>query len=166
LTHRHGSDLRKRRRGTSELLTGYRDKAVSALGLDGFGSRLPTVYVIGGAQGSVRIYTMVRQILPRLSASYVRMSRRITNVGGFYTYARQGLGRRAGGATAYIALLAYNVAAIGVFSALTCFGSTVVSDPAGITIPWQVRPGLPICGVEWGDLQAVCAAADVDAAER
>jgi hypothetical protein len=40
------------------------------------------------------------------AAGNVRMSRRVTNVGGSYTYARRGLGRRADGATAYIALLA------------------------------------------------------------
>ena len=65
------------------------------------------------------------------------MSRRITNVGGFYTYARQGLGRRAGGATAYIAVLGYNAATIGIFGALAYFASQT-SASFGVHVSWQV----------------------------
>ncbi|MFE9647160.1 glycosyltransferase [Streptomyces sp. NPDC006365] len=49
-----------------ELLTGQADKAISALGLVGFDRTLPTVYITGGAQGSVQINTMVRAVLPWL----------------------------------------------------------------------------------------------------
>jgi UDP-N-acetylglucosamine--N-acetylmuramyl-(pentapeptide) pyrophosphoryl-undecaprenol N-acetylglucosamine transferase len=51
-----------------EVLTGQADEAVDALGLHGFDRRLPTVYVTGGAQGSVQINTVVRDLLPRLLA--------------------------------------------------------------------------------------------------
>ena len=49
-----------------EILAGEPDKAVSGLGLHGFDRCLPTVYVTGGAQGSVQINTLVAQILPWL----------------------------------------------------------------------------------------------------
>jgi UDP-N-acetylglucosamine--N-acetylmuramyl-(pentapeptide) pyrophosphoryl-undecaprenol N-acetylglucosamine transferase len=49
-----------------EVLTGEPDKAISALGLTGFDRTLPTVYITGGAQGSVQINTVVRAILPWL----------------------------------------------------------------------------------------------------
>jgi UDP-N-acetylglucosamine--N-acetylmuramyl-(pentapeptide) pyrophosphoryl-undecaprenol N-acetylglucosamine transferase len=49
-----------------EVLTGQADKAVQALGLHCFDRRLPTVYVTGGAQGSVQINTLVRDLLPWL----------------------------------------------------------------------------------------------------
>lgn len=49
-----------------EVLTGQADKAISALGLAGFDRSLPTVYVTGGAQGSVQINTVVRAVLPWL----------------------------------------------------------------------------------------------------
>ncbi|MDH6130709.1 UDP-N-acetylglucosamine--N-acetylmuramyl-(pentapeptide) pyrophosphoryl-undecaprenol N-acetylglucosamine transferase [Kitasatospora sp. MAA4] len=49
-----------------EVLTGQPEKAVQALGLDGFDRALPTVYVTGGAQGSAQINTLVRDILPWL----------------------------------------------------------------------------------------------------
>ncbi|MEU3569178.1 UDP-N-acetylglucosamine--N-acetylmuramyl-(pentapeptide) pyrophosphoryl-undecaprenol N-acetylglucosamine transferase [Kitasatospora sp. NPDC036755] len=48
------------------VLTGLADKAVTALGLDGFDRSLPTVYVTGGAQGSVQINTLVSAVLPWL----------------------------------------------------------------------------------------------------
>ncbi|MET7520565.1 UDP-N-acetylglucosamine--N-acetylmuramyl-(pentapeptide) pyrophosphoryl-undecaprenol N-acetylglucosamine transferase [Streptomyces sp. NPDC005480] len=49
-----------------EVLTGQADKAIEALGLTGFDRRLPTVYVTGGAQGSLQINTLVRELLPWL----------------------------------------------------------------------------------------------------
>ncbi|MET9964719.1 UDP-N-acetylglucosamine--N-acetylmuramyl-(pentapeptide) pyrophosphoryl-undecaprenol N-acetylglucosamine transferase [Streptomyces sp. NPDC006356] len=49
-----------------EVLSGQPDKAISALGLTGFDPALPTVYITGGAQGSVQINTVVRAVLPWL----------------------------------------------------------------------------------------------------
>lgn len=49
----------------------------------GTGAGVPGSYVVAGA------------ILALFSAGYIRMSRRVTNVGGFYTFADLGLGRRA-----------------------------------------------------------------------
>ena len=49
-----------------QVLTGSADKAVAALGLDGFDRRLPTVYVTGGAQGARQINQAVAAILPWL----------------------------------------------------------------------------------------------------
>ncbi|MEU8522873.1 undecaprenyldiphospho-muramoylpentapeptide beta-N-acetylglucosaminyltransferase [Streptomyces sp. NBC_01216] len=49
-----------------EVLTGEPDKAIAALGLTGFDRARPTVYITGGAQGSVQINTTVRAVLPWL----------------------------------------------------------------------------------------------------
>ena len=49
-----------------ELLTGNPRRAIEALGLHGFDSRRPTVYVTGGAQGSQQINSLVAEILPWL----------------------------------------------------------------------------------------------------
>jgi UDP-N-acetylglucosamine--N-acetylmuramyl-(pentapeptide) pyrophosphoryl-undecaprenol N-acetylglucosamine transferase len=48
------------------LFTGDRGKGVAALGLPGFDPDLPTVYITGGAQGSVQINTLVQANLPWL----------------------------------------------------------------------------------------------------
>ncbi len=49
-----------------EVLAGQAEKAIQALGLHGFDRSLPTVYVTGGAQGSVQINTLVSDVLPWL----------------------------------------------------------------------------------------------------
>ncbi|MFE9413994.1 glycosyltransferase [Streptomyces sp. NPDC006704] len=49
-----------------EVLTGQADNAVSALDIHSFDRTLPTVYVTGGAQGSLQINTVVAEVLPWL----------------------------------------------------------------------------------------------------
>ncbi|MFD9630329.1 UDP-N-acetylglucosamine--N-acetylmuramyl-(pentapeptide) pyrophosphoryl-undecaprenol N-acetylglucosamine transferase [Streptomyces violascens] len=51
-----------------EVFSGQADKAITALGLQGFDRRLPTVYVTGGAQGAQQINECVREVLPWLLA--------------------------------------------------------------------------------------------------
>ncbi len=50
------------------VLEGDPDRAAAELGFDGYDPELPTVYVTGGAQGSVQINTTVRALLPWLLA--------------------------------------------------------------------------------------------------
>ncbi|MFD5124124.1 APC family permease [Streptomyces sp. NPDC058385] len=99
---------------------------------------LPLAIALGNGPGVPGTYLIAGVILALFSAGYVRMSRRIANVGGFYTFAHEGLGRRAGGATAYIALLAYNVATIGIFGGLAYFGSQVLTSLLGAPVSWQL----------------------------
>ncbi|MBK6013550.1 UDP-N-acetylglucosamine--N-acetylmuramyl-(pentapeptide) pyrophosphoryl-undecaprenol N-acetylglucosamine transferase [Streptomyces sp. MBT53] len=49
-----------------QVLSGHGAKAIEALGLRGFDSRRPTVYVTGGAQGSQQINEVVAEVLPWL----------------------------------------------------------------------------------------------------
>ncbi|ATY11270.1 APC family permease [Amycolatopsis sp. AA4] len=90
----------------------------------------------GNGAGVPGTYLAAGLVLALFSAGYVRMSRRIVNVGGFYTYAREGLGRHAGGATAYVALLSYNAAVVGIFGGLAYFASLVVNQ-MGLSVSWQ-----------------------------
>ena len=76
-------------------------------------------------------------MLALFGSGYVCISRRITNFGGFYSYAREGLGRLAGGGAAYLALLSYNAAVVGIFGGLAYFASVVLGD-LGAAVPWQV----------------------------
>ena len=50
----------------AELFGGQPDRAVAALGLDGFDRSLPTVYVTGGALGARQINNLVTESLPWL----------------------------------------------------------------------------------------------------
>ncbi|WP_078908205.1 APC family permease [Streptomyces vietnamensis] len=99
---------------------------------------LPLAIALGNGPGAAGTYLIAGVILALFSVGYVRMSRRIANVGGFYIFAREGLGRRAGGATAYVALLAYNAATIGIFGSFAYFSSHVFTELLGTPVPWQL----------------------------
>jgi len=50
----------------TELLTGDAGRGVKALGWDGWDASLPTVYVTGGAQGSVQVNRLLEAVLERV----------------------------------------------------------------------------------------------------
>ena len=76
--------------------------------------------------------------LALFAVGYVRMSRRITNAGAFYAYISRGLGRVAGTAAAYVAVVAYNAAAIGILGALAFFAHVSFGDVLRIHLSWQL----------------------------
>lgn len=92
---------------------------------------------LGNGAGVPGTYLVAGLVLALFATGYVRMSRRITSVGGFAAFARQGLGERAAGLTSYVALVAYNAATIGIFGGLAYFGSEVVGEVVGAHVPWQ-----------------------------
>jgi amino acid transporter len=49
------------------------------------------------------------------SVGYTAMAKHVPDTGAFYALARRGLGERAGGATAMLALLSYNALQIGLY---------------------------------------------------
>ena len=79
---------------------------------------------LGNGAGVPGTYLIAGVVLALFAVGYVRMSARITNVGAFYR-TPPGTGHRVGGATAYIAVLAYNAATIGIFGALAYFANQV-----------------------------------------
>ncbi|WCB93427.1 hypothetical protein DSM104299_02140 [Baekduia alba] len=93
---------------------------------------------LGNGAGVPGTYLIAGVVLGLFAVGYVRMSRRVTNAGAFYAYATQGLGRTAGGATAYVAVVAYNAATIGILGGLAYFAHTVGQGVVGIDLSWQV----------------------------
>lgn len=91
---------------------------------------------LGDGPGVPGTYLVTGAVLALFAVGYVRMSRRVTSTGGFYTYAREGLGRVAGGAAAYLALIAYNAGSIGVFGSLAYFSHSVAGS-FGVHLAWQ-----------------------------
>ncbi|GAA1033309.1 MULTISPECIES: APC family permease [Amycolatopsis] len=90
---------------------------------------------LGNGPGVPGTYLIAGVVLALFAAGYVQMSRRITNTGGFYTYAREGLGKAAGGAAACLALVTYNAGTIGIFGSLAYF-SDVVAGQFGLHLGW------------------------------
>lgn len=88
---------------------------------------------LGNGVGVPGTYLIAGVVLALFAAGYVQMSRRVTNTGGFYTYAREGLGKAAGGAAAFLAMITYNAGTIGIFGALAYFAN-LNFGPHGLNI--------------------------------
>jgi amino acid transporter len=93
---------------------------------------------LGAGAGTPGMYVIAGFVLSLFAVGYVRMSRRVTNAGAFYAYISCGLGRVAGTAAAYVAVVAYNAAAIGVFGALAFFAHVSLGDVLGVHLSWPV----------------------------
>ncbi|WP_326564296.1 APC family permease [Micromonospora peucetia] len=95
-----------------------------------------TGYAVTGVVGIPVSYLAVAAILALFAVGYVAMSRRIVNAGAFYTYVTHGLGKPAGVATAFVALLAYNAMQIGLYGGFGAVLAQFLQDRYGWNITW------------------------------
>ena len=72
-------------------------------------------------------FLAVGAVLGLFLPGYLAMARRIVNPGAFYAYVAQGLGRTAGVATGFVALVAYNAMQIAAYGALGTIASTLIN---------------------------------------
>src|SRR5262245_62265375 len=75
----------------------------------------PFAMLLGNGPGIPLATTLVMLILLLFSVGYTAMARHIANAGSFFAFTTQGLGGIAGGAAAYMAILAYNAMQIGLY---------------------------------------------------
>jgi len=87
-----------------------------------------------GLPGTILIATIIMLFF---SAGYAAMSRQVKETGAFYAYITKGLGRLAGGAGAFIALLNYIVAFVSLAGGFGYFAWSFFSQ-AGLNLPWWV----------------------------
>ena len=97
----------------------------------------PIAMLLGNGAGVPAAVVLVTLILLVFSVGYTAMARHIANAGSFFAFTSRGLGGVAGGAAAYIALLAYNTMQIGLYG---LFGAVTAGTLAGygIELPWWV----------------------------
>jgi amino acid transporter len=74
-------------------------------------------------------------ILLLFSVGHVAMSRRIKNAGAFYAFTAQGIGGRAGGAAALVAILSYSAMQIGLLGLLGAVASGTFAE-WGLVLDW------------------------------
>ena len=99
--------------------------------LYGYGAGLPVAFVIAAA------------VLLCFTVGYAAMSRTVVNTGAFYTYIARGLGKSAGLAAAYVAVLSYIALTIGLAGSFGYF----VSQASNGAVPWEVPAALAIAAV-------------------
>jgi amino acid transporter len=99
---------------------------------------VPISIARGNGIGITGTYLVAGVVLALFGVAYVRMSRHMPLVGAFSVYATKGFGRNTGAATAYVAVLAYNMATIGIFGTVAYFAHVLGRDGFGVDLPWQL----------------------------
>lgn len=97
-----------------------------------------TGFAVTGIIGLPIAFAAIAALLALFSVGYVAMSRHITNAGAFYTYVTHGLGRPAGVAAAYMALLAYNLLQVGLYGIIGVAAAPQLDEWFGIVVDWWV----------------------------
>ncbi|MEV5837697.1 APC family permease [Nocardia sp. NPDC052112] len=90
------------------------------------GASLPATYLISGL------------LILLFCVGYTQMSRRITRPGAFYSYITRGIGRPAGVAAAWLALVSYTTFLAGCFGIAPYYASLILEQQLGIHVPWPL----------------------------
>jgi len=93
-------------------------------------------FAITGSKGIPVAYLAVAVILALFAVGYVAMSRHLVNAGSFYSYVSQGLGKPAGVAAAFVAVLGYNAMQVGLYGGFGAVLSGWLDERFGIQIAW------------------------------
>ena len=96
---------------------------------------IPLAVIFGNGAGIPFAFVAATLILLCFSVGYAAMSRRVVNTGAFYTYISRSLGRPAGVASAYVAVLAYGGLTFGLAGAFGYYTS-IVLEGLGIMVAW------------------------------
>jgi amino acid transporter len=96
------------------------------------------IAVLGGGSGAPAAFLIATVVLTIFSVGYIEMSRRVTAVGGFYTFITRGLGPVAGLASGILIALCYIVFAAAVVGVMGYFAATSFKDWFGIDLPAYV----------------------------
>lgn len=97
-----------------------------------------TGYATTGLTGIALAFVLIGLLLALFSVGYVAMARHMANAGAFYSYASHGIGRPAGVATAWVALLAYNALQVGLYGGIGAAAGPLLDQWFGISPPWWV----------------------------
>jgi amino acid transporter len=91
---------------------------------------------LGNGGGTPFAFLAVAVVLLLFAIGYGKMSSELVNAGGFYAFVVKGLGRPAGLAAGFIAMLGYNFFVAGTIGASGFFMNIVIADKTGLDMPW------------------------------
>jgi amino acid transporter len=107
----------------------------------------PLGIALGNGGGLPGAFLLVTVTLALFAIGYAQMSRHVVNAGAFYTYVTKALGRHAGVATAYLAVLGYNAFMVGATATSGFFTAGIVDDVLGLDLPWQIWSAISLTAV-------------------
>ena len=93
---------------------------------------------LGNGGGSPFAFFAVAVTLLLFAVGYGKMSSELVNAGGFYAFVVKGLGRPAGLAAGFIAMLGYNFFVVGTIGTSGFFMQTIIGDLTGFDLHWYV----------------------------
>ena len=97
-----------------------------------------TAHAVTGVVAIPVAFLAVAVVLALFSVGYVAMARHISHAGAFYTYITHGLGRPAGVAASFVAVLAYNGLQIALYGGLGVAAAGLAEAEFHTAVPWWV----------------------------
>ena len=122
---------------------------------------MPLAFAYGNGVGVPGTYLIAAIVLLCFVAGYAAMSRHVVNAGAFFAYITRGLGRRPGGAAAYVALLAYGCLTIALGVTFGYFAFQVVQQIFHFDLNWWVYSAAVVAIVGFLGYRSVDVAAKV-----
>jgi len=104
---------------------------------------VPLALMRGNGIGLPAAFVVASVVLLCFAVGYATMSSRVLNSGAFYTFVARGLGKPAGIATAYVALIGYAALAMGLAASFGYFTGLVMQSE-GIDLPWGLYTAVAI----------------------
>jgi len=100
------------------------------------GGGFPLAALLGNGAGAPSMFVVGGVILLFFSVGLSTMSRYVAKPGAFFTYVGYGLGRPAGLAAAWLAMLTYTTIQLAVYGYLGLTLGTWMDDHVGLNLPW------------------------------
>lgn len=94
--------------------------------------------LLGNGPGMPGAYLIAGLVLILFALGFIKMSPHVKGGGAFYAYIRHGLGGRAGGAAAYVALLVYIVMVVGSVAGVGFFCNIFLLETFGVDVSWKL----------------------------
>ncbi|MDN5915004.1 MAG: APC family permease [Pseudonocardia sp.] len=125
--------LRRRRLGVVHLV--FFTVAASAP-LTVLAGGVTTSFAVSGNAGVPLAFLVLAVVLGLFAVGYGAMSRYVANAGAFYSYLARGMGRGAGVAGSFVALVSYNAIQIGLYGLFGASAADFVAELTGLLLPW------------------------------
>jgi amino acid transporter len=97
---------------------------------------VPAAYAGGSGPMIPLTFLALGAILVFFAAGYAAMGRRAPFAGAMYAYVTRGLGRPAGVAAAWVAVLSYHAIQLGLYGLLGTAAAPLIADWFGVAVPW------------------------------
>ncbi len=110
----------------------------SAAPLVGCLGNIPFAVAFGNGIGAPAGFLVAGAVLLLFAVGYVAMTRRLSSVGGFYSFISNGLSRPLGLAAGLSSMVGYLCVEVAVLGAVGYFGASTFAATFGIHVPWLV----------------------------